>query len=131
MDDQVSALTADRTERQARKPRGSRVKRARSWLGSAVAFCATSVVATAAIAASARSDRRSSERAARVAAAEPLQERPKPPQAAFDACRNRAEGDACTVELGDRKISGTCRKPPDGEQGLICFPAGPPPGPPR
>jgi hypothetical protein len=131
MENQVSRPIADRTAWPARKPPASRVKRARSWLGGAVAFFATSVVATAAIAASARSDRRSSERTDRVAAAEPLQERPKPPQAAFDACRNRAEGDACTVELGDRKISGTCRKPPEGAQELICFPAGPPPGPPR
>src|SRR6185369_5353788 len=27
---------------------------------------------------------------------EPLQERPKPPQVAIDACRNRAEGDTCS-----------------------------------
>lgn len=68
-------------------------------------------------------------RASSTDAAEPLQERPKPPQAAFDACRSHAEGDACSVDFGGRTISGTCRKPPDGGD-LICFPSGPPPGAP-
>ncbi|HTQ08280.1 MAG TPA: hypothetical protein VMI54_30710 [Polyangiaceae bacterium] len=67
-----------------------------------------------------------------LAAAEPSQDRPKPPQAAFDACRDRSEGDACSVDFGGRTISGTCRKPPEGDADLICMPAGPPPGaPPR
>ena len=62
--------------------------------------------------------------------AEPLQARPKPPQVALDACRNRAEGDACSVDFRGKTISGTCRKMPDGDAGLVCFPDGPPPGAP-
>jgi hypothetical protein len=61
------------------------------------------------------------------AAAEPLQQRPRPPQVAIDACRSQAEGDACSVEFRGQKISGTCRKAPGGEESLICMPEGPPP----
>jgi hypothetical protein len=61
------------------------------------------------------------------APARPRQERSKPPPAAFDACRSRREGDACTVEFGEQKLSGTCRRLPSGGDDLVCFPAGPPP----
>lgn len=63
---------------------------------------------------------------------ERLQERPKPPQVALDACRNRAEGDACSVSFRGNTLAGTCRKLPGGDDGLVCLPEGPPPGaPPR
>ena len=53
---------------------------------------------------------------------EPLQDRPKPPQFAVDACKDLAEGDPCSVEFGGRKLSGTCRKM-GGEAELVCLPA--------
>lgn len=61
---------------------------------------------------------------------EPLQERPKPPQVALDACRNRAEGEACSVTFRDKTISGTCRKMPGADDGLVCLPEGFPPAAP-
>jgi hypothetical protein len=63
-------------------------------------------------------------------AAEPEQERPRPPQVALDACRNRSEGDSCSLEFRGQKLTGTCRKLPDG-QDLACLPEGPPPGAPH
>lgn len=57
----------------------------------------------------------------------PLQERPKLPQAALDACSGKAEGDACSVEFRGQAIEGSCRKLPQEDE-LACLPAGPPPG---
>jgi hypothetical protein len=56
-----------------------------------------------------------------------------PPQAAFDACANRSQGAACTVQVPDGTLQGTCETFAD--RGLACRPAGmggPPPngGPP-
>ncbi|MDB4929677.1 MAG: hypothetical protein JWM10_2161 [Myxococcaceae bacterium] len=51
-----------------------------------------------------------------------------PPQAAFDACANLSQGAACTVQVPDRTLQGTCETFPD--RGLACRPAGmggPPP----
>lgn len=59
--------------------------------------------------------------------AEPLQERPRPPQAALDACSGKDEGDECTVEFRGQTLEGTCRQLPE-EDDLVCLPAGPPPG---
>jgi hypothetical protein len=53
-----------------------------------------------------------------------------PPPEAFTACENKASGDACSVQLPDRTVSGTCDAPP-GESRLACRPSGPPPGPPH
>ncbi|NVB83420.1 MAG: hypothetical protein HOV81_33920 [Kofleriaceae bacterium] len=53
----------------------------------------------------------------------------KPPQAAFDACANAKQGDACTVTHGDHTLTGTCQTFPDTTQ-LVCHPDhphGPPP----
>jgi hypothetical protein len=59
---------------------------------------------------------------------------PGPPPEAFAACKDLAEGAACTVSLHDQSIDGTCRKGPHGETPLACVPANmpppPPPGPP-
>jgi hypothetical protein len=54
--------------------------------------------------------------------------RREPPPEAIEACAQRAEGDACTVELPDRTVDGTCRARPDGEGPLACMPDRPPPG---
>ncbi len=68
-----------------------------------------------------------------IAAAEPGDRRGpprKPPQEAFTACVNLAEGDACSVKLRDHTISGTCEKFPEQTE-LACrpdHPPGPPPG---
>ena len=55
----------------------------------------------------------------------------KPPQAAFDACKSHAEGDACSVTFDGRTMNGTCRKGPNGESDLACAPAHPPGPPPE
>jgi hypothetical protein len=59
-------------------------------------------------------------------------ERPgrRPPKQAFEACANKQVGDACSVTFGDRTITGTCSKGPDGQGALACKPdraPGPPP----
>lgn len=53
----------------------------------------------------------------------------KPPQEAFTACTNLAEGDACSVKLRDHTIAGTCEKFPDQTE-LACRPDHPPAPPP-
>lgn len=129
MNEDASRRFAEAVANEARALRTRR--RRRTLLMGAVAVFASTALATAIGVASVRPARSAADRAEARAAEEPLQDRPKPPAAAFDACRSRAEGDACTVELGGQKISGTCRKLPGGEQDLVCFPAGPPPGAPR
>lgn len=105
----------------------SRVRCRRTLLMRALAAFTSSALATATVAASIGSGNRfSQDDTGTQAEVTPLQERPKPPQAAFDACRNRAEGEACTVEFGGQEISGTCRRAPGGEQDLVCMPARPP-----
>ena len=59
-----------------------------------------------------------------------LQDRPKPPQFAVDACRNLSEGKACTVEFQGQTLAGTCKRLGNAEA-LACLPSGPPPGSPR
>jgi len=54
----------------------------------------------------------------------------KPPQEAFDACKSKARGDACTVTLRDHAITGQCDAPPDETQ-LACRPDHPPGPPPE
>lgn len=49
-----------------------------------------------------------------------------PPQAAFDACVGQTQGAACSVQMPDRTVQGTCETFP--ERGLACRPAGMPPG---
>jgi len=51
-----------------------------------------------------------------------------PPEEAFTACANLAEEAACTVQLHDRSIEGTCKKAPD--ERLFCHPTHMPPPPP-
>lgn len=54
----------------------------------------------------------------------------RPPEEAFAACANAQEGDACTVKLPDRSVSGKCVKvPPHLEEDagkLFCMPPHPP-----
>ena len=54
-----------------------------------------------------------------------------PPKEAFDACNNKQAGDACSVTFGDRTITGTCSKGPDGQGALACKPDRPPGPPPE
>lgn len=58
----------------------------------------------------------------------------KPPQAAFDACKDASEGAACSVSFHGHTMNGTCKKGPNGETDLACVPEHPPgdhpPGPP-
>ncbi len=55
---------------------------------------------------------------------------PSPPPEAFTACDGKASGDACSVQIHDHTIAGTCDTPP-GESRLACRPNGPPPPPPE
>lgn len=48
---------------------------------------------------------------------------PGPPQEAIDACKDKDQGDACTVNIRGNSIEGTCRESPDDSGSLICFPA--------
>jgi len=52
----------------------------------------------------------------------------RPPQEAFDACKNAKRGDSCTVKHDDHTITGTCDAPPDVAE-LACRPDHPPPPP--
>lgn len=51
-----------------------------------------------------------------------------PPKVALEACADKREGDACTVALPDREISGSCVQGLD--EVLFCMPDEPPPPPP-
>lgn len=51
-----------------------------------------------------------------------------PPKEAFEACQSKSEGDACTVALRDREITGSCVQGLD--EVLFCMPDEPPPPPP-
>jgi hypothetical protein len=53
-----------------------------------------------------------------------------PPPEAFAACDGKAKGDACSVQIHDHTIDGTCDAPP-GESKLACRPNHPPPPPPE
>ena len=55
-----------------------------------------------------------------------MHHRHKPPPAAFDACKAKAVGDACTVSMHDREINGKCESPPAGsdQAGPACRPEG-------
>ena len=55
-----------------------------------------------------------------------MHHRHMPPPAAFDACKSKAVGDACTVSLHDREINGKCESPPPGSEqaGPACRPEG-------
>jgi hypothetical protein len=59
-----------------------------------------------------------------------------PPPAAFEACKDKSVGTACTVQIHDADINGTCEAPPPGssQNTPACRPAagarhhhGPPP----
>ena len=50
-----------------------------------------------------------------------------PPPAAIDACKQKNEGDVCTVTFRDQSITGICRTHDDQ---LVCWPDRPPPRPP-
>jgi hypothetical protein len=51
-----------------------------------------------------------------------------PPPAAFEACKDKAVGTACTVQIHDGEINGTCEAPPPGSSQTTpaCRPAGGP-----
>ncbi len=51
---------------------------------------------------------------------------PAPPRAALDACRQQPPQGACSFQLGETKIAGTCLAPPN--LALACVPAGMAPG---
>ena len=54
-----------------------------------------------------------------------------PPPEAFTACEGKAAKDACSVQLGDKSVEGTCEAAPEGAEDtrLSCRSAGgPPPG---
>lgn len=53
---------------------------------------------------------------------------PGPPKVAFEVCANKTEGDACSVELPDRTVRGSCAQGLD--EVLFCLPDEPPPPPP-
>lgn len=55
---------------------------------------------------------------------------PAPPEPAFTACEAKAAGDACSAQLGDRTLAGTCRAHPAAGR-LFCMPDHPPPRPER
>ena len=48
---------------------------------------------------------------------------PPPPTEALEACDEKAEGDACIVELPERQLDGTCRATPHDDD-LVCAPSG-------
>jgi hypothetical protein len=52
---------------------------------------------------------------------------PLPPEA-YAACDSKREGDACSVQIRDREIQGTCTSG-DTTGKLFCRPSGPPPPP--
>jgi hypothetical protein len=51
-----------------------------------------------------------------------------PPPAAFEACKDKAVGTACTVQMHDTEINGTCAAPPPGsaQSTPACRPVGGP-----
>lgn len=53
---------------------------------------------------------------------------PPLPAEAYTACESKSSGDACSVQIRDRTIEGTCTAHPS-DQRLFCRPSGPPPGP--
>jgi hypothetical protein len=53
----------------------------------------------------------------------------EPPPEAFTACDSKAEGDACTVSLGEHEIHGVCATERSGKR-LFCRPTELPPPPP-
>jgi hypothetical protein len=53
---------------------------------------------------------------------------PLPPEA-YAACESKADGEACTVQLHDREIHGTCAPDREGKR-LFCRPNDMPPPPP-
>jgi len=55
-------------------------------------------------------------------------ERPRIPQEAVDACRDKGRGDACTVSFRGHEIQGTCFDGDGEKEALFCRPSGPPPG---
>jgi hypothetical protein len=55
----------------------------------------------------------------------------QPPKEAFEACSQRKAGDACSVTLGSRTITGVCANGPDGNGPLACKPDRPPGPPPE
>ncbi len=69
-----------------------------------------------------------------VASAQAQEQRQPPqiPSEAYTACEGKASGSTCSVQFGDRSLSGTCEAPPPNasNKALACRPSGPPPGPP-
>lgn len=55
----------------------------------------------------------------------------QPPREAFEACTSKKAGDACSVTLGPRSITGVCATGPDGNGPLACKPDHPPGPPPE
>jgi hypothetical protein len=50
----------------------------------------------------------------------------RPPPAAFDACKGKNQGEACSVTFHEHTMNGTCATTPESE--LACRPDHPPPG---
>jgi hypothetical protein len=47
---------------------------------------------------------------------------PGPPPEAYDACEDADEGDACSVEVHDHTVTGTCLKDRRDDSLLVCVP---------
>ena len=98
---------------------------ARYWIGSATAIALFGCSGVEGITVD------DSNRAA-VAPAGAAGEAPRPPHGpppeAFAACKGSSDGAACSVDLVDVEIAGTCRQGPKGEPQLACVPTEPPPG---
>ena len=52
----------------------------------------------------------------------PRHEHKGPPQEAFDACSDKAQGDSCEIITPEQEtLTGTCRTPPREEK-IVCVP---------
>ncbi len=48
----------------------------------------------------------------------------KPPTEAFEACADKSSGDSCSFSASRGDATGTCIKPPRGDEELVCAPEG-------
>jgi len=48
----------------------------------------------------------------------------KPPTEAFEACADKSTGDSCSFTASRGDATGSCIKPPRGDEELVCAPEG-------
>jgi len=48
----------------------------------------------------------------------------KPPTEAFEACADKSAGDSCSFSASRGDATGSCIKPPRGDEELVCAPEG-------